>query len=51
MSLVLITVIFGLLPYVYIRNLSNTLFNITDNNAKVVEYATGVDRMAYPRYH
>jgi methyl-accepting chemotaxis protein len=44
--LVLITVIFGILAYVYIGRVSNALFSITDNNAKAVEYATGVERMA-----
>jgi len=48
MLLVLITGIFGLLAYVYIHtgNLSKKLSNITDNNPKAVEYATGVERMA-----
>lgn len=46
MLLVLITCGFGALSKVYINKLSNALFNITDNNAKAVEYATGVERMA-----
>jgi len=46
MSLVLITIVFGILSYIYIGRVSGALFNITDNNAKAVEYATGVERMA-----
>lgn len=46
MLLVLITVVFGVLAYVYIGKVSDALFDITDNNAKAVEYATGVERMA-----
>jgi methyl-accepting chemotaxis protein len=46
MALVLTTVVFGVLAYVYIGKVSSALFNITDNNAKAVEYATGVERMA-----
>lgn len=46
MLLVLITVIFGWLSKVYIGDISDALFDITDNNAKAVEYATGVERMA-----
>ena len=46
MALVLITAVIGVLAYINIGDLSNTLFNITDNNAKAVEYATGVERMA-----
>jgi methyl-accepting chemotaxis protein len=45
-ALVLITGIFGILAYIYIGKVSNALFNITDNDAKAVEYATGVERMA-----
>ncbi|MGZ5578175.1 MAG: response regulator [Methylobacter sp.] len=44
--LVSITVAFGLLAKLYIDNVSNALFGITDNNGKSVEYATGVERMA-----
>jgi len=44
--LVIITVILGLLAQVYIGKVSDALFGITDNNAKAVEYATGVERMA-----
>ena len=46
LSLVLITVIFGILAYTYIGNVSGALFGITQNNAKAVEFATGVERMA-----
>ncbi|WP_295403024.1 methyl-accepting chemotaxis protein, partial [uncultured Thiocystis sp.] len=46
MLLVLITVIFGVLAYVYMGKVAGALFGITDNNAKAVEYATGVERMA-----
>lgn len=46
MLLVLITCAFGALSKLYIDKLSSALFNITDNNAKAVEYATGVERMA-----
>lgn len=46
MLLVAITIGFGLLAKIYIGNVSGALFNITDNNAKSVEYATGVERMA-----
>ena len=44
--LVVITVILGLLAQIYIGKVSGALFGITDNNAKAVEYATGVERMA-----
>ncbi|TAK63971.1 methyl-accepting chemotaxis protein [Methylobacter sp.] len=44
--LVLITCGFGMLSKIYIGNVSNALFGITDNNGKAVEYATGVERMA-----
>ena len=46
MLLVLITVTFGGLTQVYMGKVSDALFGITDNNAKAVEYATGVERMA-----
>ncbi len=46
MLLVLITVVFGGLAYVYVGKVAAALFSITDNNAKTVEYATGVERMA-----
>ncbi|MBF0626750.1 MAG: HAMP domain-containing protein [Magnetococcales bacterium] len=46
LMLVAITVIFGFLSNVYIGKVSGALFGITDNNAKAVEYATGVERMA-----
>jgi methyl-accepting chemotaxis protein len=46
MLLVIITCGFGTLSKIYIDKLSDALFNITDNNGKVVEYATGVERMA-----
>ncbi len=46
MLLVLITVVFGVLAYVYMGKVTDALFDITDNNAKAVEYATGVERMA-----
>ena len=44
--LVLITCIFGLLSYFYIGKISDALFTITNNNAKAVEFATGVERNA-----
>ncbi|PPK75008.1 methyl-accepting chemotaxis sensory transducer [Methylobacter tundripaludum] len=44
--LVLITCGFGLLSKLYIGKVSGSLFGITDNNGKAVEYATGVERMA-----
>ncbi|MCQ8104801.1 methyl-accepting chemotaxis protein [Methylomonas sp. SURF-2] len=46
MLLVAITIAFGLLARIYIGNVSDALFDITDNNGKSVEYATGVERMA-----
>jgi len=46
MLLVLITVSFGGLTQLYMGKVSDALFGITDNNAKAVEYATGVERMA-----
>ncbi len=46
MLLVAITVGFGGLAKLYIGDVSDALFGITDNNAKAVEYATGVERMA-----
>ena len=45
-SIALITCIFGVLAYVYIGKISGALFSITDNNAKSVEFATGVERKA-----
>jgi len=44
--LVLITCGFGVLSKLYIGKVSDSLFGITDNNGKAVEYATGVERMA-----
>ena len=44
--LVLITCGFGMLSKLYIGKVSGSLFGITDNNGKAVEYATGVERMA-----
>ncbi len=44
--LVLITCAFGALSKLYIGKVSGSLFGITDNNGKAVEYATGVERMA-----
>ncbi len=44
--LVLITCGFGALSKIYIGKVSGSLFGITDNNGKSVEYATGVERMA-----
>ena len=44
--LVLITCGFGMLSKLYIGKVSDSLFGITDNNGKAVEYATGVERMA-----
>jgi methyl-accepting chemotaxis protein len=46
MLLVLITIAFGGLTQLYMSKVSDALFDITDNNAKAVEYATGVERMA-----
>ncbi len=46
MLLVLITCGFGMLSKLYIGKVSGSLFGITDNNGKAVEYATGVERMA-----
>jgi len=46
MLLVLITVSFGGLTQLYMGKVSDALFGITDNNAKAIEYATGVERMA-----
>jgi methyl-accepting chemotaxis protein len=46
LALVLITVIFGGLAYTYIGKVSSALIGITDRDAKAVEYATGVERMA-----
>ncbi|MBS3954203.1 MAG: HAMP domain-containing protein [Methylomicrobium sp.] len=46
MLLVAITIGFGLLAKIYIGDVSDALFGITDNNGKSVEYATGVERMA-----
>ncbi|MBF0214640.1 MAG: HAMP domain-containing protein [Magnetococcales bacterium] len=46
LMLVAITVVFGVLSNIYIGKVSGALFGITDNNAKAVEYATGVERMA-----
>ncbi|MDP2903322.1 MAG: methyl-accepting chemotaxis protein, partial [Methylovulum sp.] len=46
MLLVLITVVFGALAQRYMSQVADSLFGITDNNAKAVEYATGVERMA-----
>ncbi len=45
-TLVLITVIFGMLSYSYIGKVSDSLSGITDIDAKAVEYATGVERAA-----
>ncbi|MGZ4992950.1 MAG: methyl-accepting chemotaxis protein [Methylobacter sp.] len=44
--LVLIICGFGMLSKLYIGKVSGSLFGITDNNGKAVEYATGVERMA-----
>jgi methyl-accepting chemotaxis protein len=46
MTLVLIMFIFGLLSYSYIGKVSGVLFGITKNQAKALEYAVGVERMA-----
>lgn len=46
MLLVAITVVFGILAQVYMGRVSGALFGITDHDAKAVEYATGVERMA-----
>jgi methyl-accepting chemotaxis protein len=46
MLLVAITIMFGWLSRGYINDISAALFEITDNDAKSVEYATGVERMA-----
>jgi len=45
-TLVLITVIFGILSYSYIGKVSDALLGITDIDAKAVEFATGVERAA-----
>ncbi len=45
-TLVLITIVFGMLSYIYIGKVSDALFGITDTDAKAVEYATGVERAA-----
>ena len=45
-SIVLITGMLGVLAYVYIGKISGTMFSITENNAKSVEFATGVERKA-----
>ncbi|MBF0261584.1 MAG: methyl-accepting chemotaxis protein [Magnetococcales bacterium] len=44
--LVVITIVFGILSNIYIGKVSGALFGITDNYAKAVEHATGVERMA-----
>lgn len=44
--LVLISVVFAGVAQIYIGKISAALFGITNNNAKAVEYATGVERMA-----
>ncbi|MBB1074686.1 HAMP domain-containing protein [Rhodoferax sp. 4810] len=44
--LVIITVVLGGLAHLYTGQIAGALFGITDNNAKAVEYATGVERMA-----
>lgn len=46
MLLVAITIGFGMLSKIYIGDVADALFGITDNNGKSVEYATGVERMA-----
>jgi len=46
MTLVLVSFIFGLLAYSYMGKISGTLFGITKNQAKALEYAVGVERMA-----
>ncbi len=46
MALVAITIIFGILSYIYIGKVSGALVFITDIDAKAVEYATGVERAA-----
>jgi len=46
MLLVAITVGFGGLAKLYIGDVSEALFGITDHNGKAVEFATGVERMA-----
>lgn len=46
LTLVLISGIFGALAYIYIGKVSSALLGITDRDAKAVEYATGVERMA-----
>ena len=45
-SIILVTCILGVLAYVYIGKISGALFSMTDNNAKSVEFATGVERKA-----
>lgn len=46
LTLVLITIIFGGLAYIYIGKVSTALFSITDIDAKAVEFSTGVERAA-----
>ncbi|HGY11690.1 MAG TPA: methyl-accepting chemotaxis protein, partial [Desulfobacterales bacterium] len=44
MLMTVIIAIFGVTAFIYIGKISGSLFSITDNYAKVVEYATGVER-------
>ena len=46
MILVAMMLIFGLLAYRYMGEISGTLFGITKNQARALEYAVGVERMA-----
>ena len=46
MTFVFVLFIFGLLAYSYMGKISGTLFGITKNQAKALEYAVGVERMA-----
>lgn len=46
MTLVMITIFSGAIAQIFTGKISKALFDITDNNAKAVEYATGVERMA-----
>ena len=46
MALVLIMLVLGHLSYRYIGKVSGALFGITKNQAKALEYAVGVERMA-----
>ncbi len=44
--LLAVTLALGGVTKFYMGKVSDALFGITDNNAKAIEYATGVERMA-----